>query len=138
MQSAPQSPAGSKAMLWAGLIVSAVPALFLLMDGVMKLFKPGFVVEANYRLGFPDWSIVVLGFLLLACLAVYVVPQTAILGAILLTGYLGGAVAAHLRIGDDWFPRCFPVLVGALLWGGLWLRDARLRAIFPLRRSIAG
>jgi hypothetical protein len=130
MQTATQAAPTPKAMLWTGRIVSAVSALFLLMDGVMKLFKPGFVVEANHRLGFPDWSIVVLGFLLLACLAVYVVPQTAILGAILLTGYLGGAVAAHLRIGD--------VLVGALLWAGLWLRDARLRAILPLRKPFAG
>jgi hypothetical protein len=120
-------------MLWAGRITSALPALFLLLDGVAKLVKPAPVVEATVRLGYPESIILGLGMLLLACLAVYVIPRTAILGAILLTGYLGGAVATHVRVGDDLFPAFFPVIVGVLLWGGLFLRDARLRALLPLR-----
>jgi hypothetical protein len=120
-------------LVWAGLIVSAIPSLFLLMDGVMKLFKPEFVVKATTDLGFPEGVIVGLGIVVLACLALYVIPQTSVLGAILLTGYLGGAVAAHVRHDGEVFPVVFPVIFGAFLWGGLLLRDARLRALLPLR-----
>jgi hypothetical protein len=126
------APVG-KASLWAGRVVSAIPSLFLLMDGVMKLIKPEIVVKKTVELGFPEGGIFGLGILLLACLAVYVIPRTAILGAILLTGYLGGAVATHVRAGDDLFPVIFPVLVGAPLWGGLYLRDGRVRALVPIR-----
>jgi hypothetical protein len=129
----PQPAPVSKAALWAGRILSAIPSLFLLLDGVMKLFKPAPVVEATARLEYPESDILGLGILLLVCLALYVIPRTSVLGAILLTGYLGGAVAAHVRVGDDPFPVVFPVLVGVLLWGGLYLRDARLRALVPLR-----
>lgn len=121
-------------MLWTGRIVSALPTLFLLMDGIMKLFKPSFVVDATVRLGYPESVIVGLGVVLTACTLLYVVPQTAVLGAILLTGYLGGAVASHLRAGGGWYPVTFPIMVGALLWTGLLLRDARLRELLPLRR----
>jgi hypothetical protein len=123
-------------MLWAGWILSAIPSLFLLVDGVMKLVKPVPVVEATVGLGYPEGVILGLGILLLACLAVYVFPRTSILGAILLTGYLGGAVASHVRIEEGLFPVCFPVIVGAMLWGGLYLRDARLRALLPLRKTL--
>src|SRR5262249_49815536 len=128
-----QAAPASKTMLWAGRIVSALPALFLLLDGVMKLFKPDFVVEATVKLGYPETVILGLGIVPVACTLLYVVPRTAVLGAILLTGYLGGAVASHVRAGDPIFPICFPVIVGALVWGGLWLRDTRVRAIVPLR-----
>jgi hypothetical protein len=113
--------------------MSALPALFLLWDAVMKLVKPAFVVEATVRLGYPESVIIGLGIVLLASTVFYLIPQTAVLGAILLTGYLGGAVASHVRAEDGWFPICFPVVFGALLWGGLILRDARLRELLPMR-----
>ena len=119
--------------LWAGRIVSGLPALFLLVDGVMKLIKPAPVVEGPLRYGFSESVIMPLGILLTACTIIYVIPRTAVLGAILLTGYLGGAVVTHVRFGDPWFPILFPVCIGALVWGGLYLRDGRLRALIPLR-----
>jgi hypothetical protein len=120
-------------MLWVGRAMSGVPALFLLLDGVMKLVKPPFVVETTVQLGYPEGVILGLGIVLVASTVVYLIPRTSVLGAILLTGYLGGAVATHVRVGEGPFPVLFPVLVGALLWGGLVLRDARLRTLLPLR-----
>lgn len=125
--------ATSKKILWAGYVVSALPVLFLLVDGVMKLFKPAFVVEATVKLGYPESVIVGLGIVLLVCTVFYAIPRTAVLGAILLTGYLGGAVATHVRVGESLFPILFPVIIGALLWLGLYLRDDRLRKLMPLR-----
>jgi hypothetical protein len=114
--------------------MSALPALFLVMDGVMKLMKPDFVVKATVQLGFPESVIVPLGIVVLVCVILYVIPGTAVLGAILLTGYLGGAVATHVRAGDPLFSHAlFPVYFGILLWGGLYLREERLRALIPLR-----
>jgi hypothetical protein len=121
-------------MFWAGWALSALPALFLLMDGVMKLVKPVVVVETTVQLGYPESVILGLGIVLLACTALYLIPPTSVLGAILLTGYLGGAVASHVRAEDGVFPVLFPVIVGALLWGGLVLRDGRLRVLLPVRR----
>jgi hypothetical protein len=109
--------------------MSALPAVFLLVDGGMKLVKPAPVVEATVRLGYPESVIFGLGIVLLACTVIYLVPRTSILGAILLTGYLGGAVATHVRVGDGLFPIFFPVILGVLVWGGLFLRDHRLRAL---------
>ena len=123
----------SKARTWTGRFLSGLPALFLLMDGGMKLGKPDFVVKATTELGFNANVIVPLGILLLACTIVYLIPRTAVFGAILLTGYLGGAVATHVRAGHGLFEILFPVVFGALLWGGLVLRDRRLRALLPLR-----
>lgn len=128
-----QTATVSKKRLWAGRAFSALPALFLLLDGVMKLIKPAPVVEATVRLGYPEGVILGLGIILIACTALYVIPRTSMLGAILLTGYLGGAVATHMRASDPWFPVFFPVIIGVLVWGGLYLRDERLRALFPLR-----
>ncbi|MGB2611442.1 MAG: DoxX family protein [Isosphaeraceae bacterium] len=133
MYSDTQTAPVSKVMLWAGRTMSAITSLFLLLDGLMKLLKPAPVVEATARMGYPENLILGLGILLLTCLAVYLIPRTSILGAILLTGYLGGAVSAHVRVRDDMFPVLFPVIVGVLLWGGLFLRDARLRALLSLR-----
>jgi hypothetical protein len=133
MSAATQAAPAPKAMLWAGYLMSILPALFLLLDGVMKLVKPEPVVEATVKLGYPESVIFGLGIVLLACTVAYLIPRTSVLGAILLTGYLGGAVASHLRAGDGPFPVLFPVVFGALLWGGLVLRDARLRALLPLR-----
>jgi hypothetical protein len=103
------------------------------MDGTMKLVKPAFVVDATVKLGYPDSVILGLGIVLLACTVLYLIPPTSVLGAILLTGYLGGAVASHVRVEDGLFPVFFPVIMGALLWGGLFLRDGRLRDLIPLR-----
>jgi len=134
MQSVIQTAPASKKMLWTGRIISAVVVLFLLFDSVIKFIKPAPVVEASAHLGLPDSLVVVLGIVLLACTAIYAIPRTSILGAILLTGYLGGAVATHLRIGDPLFSQAlFPVYMGVLLWGGLFLREDRLRALIPLR-----
>jgi len=122
----------SNANRWTGLVMSGLPALFLLVDGVMKLFKPAVVVDTTVQLGFPESVILPLGVVLLAGTALYLVPRTAVLGAILLTGYLGGAVATHVRVQDGAFPMIFPVIIGALLWGGLVLRDTRVAALLPL------
>jgi DoxX-like family len=124
-------PPISRGALWTGRVMSAMVALFLLFDGAMKLVKPGFVVEATVRLGYSESVIVPLGVVLLVCTALYLIPSTAVLGAILLTGYLGGAVATHVRHEDSLFEMLFPVIFGVLLWGGLLLRDWRLRALVP-------
>ena len=124
----------SKGMLWSGWVMSALPALFLLVDGFMKLVKPAIVVETTVQLGYPESVILSLGVVLLACTLLYLIPRTSVLGAILLTGYLGGAVATHVRAQDGIFPVLFPVILGALLWGGLVLRDGQLRAFLPWRR----
>jgi hypothetical protein len=133
MQVEVQAVPASKAALWTGWIMSVLPALFLLFDGVMKLVKPAFVVEGTMKYGYPENSILPLGIVLLASTVLYLIPRSAVLGAILLTGYLGGAVATHVRVEEVLFPILFPVVFGALLWGGLVLRDARLRALVPLR-----
>ena len=125
----------SKKALWAGRILSALAALFLLADGVAKLFKPAPVVEGTIQLGYPESVIVGLGIVLTACTILYLIPRTSVLGAILLTGYLGGAVATHVRVGGPLFNVIFPVVFGALVWGGLFLRDTRLRALIPLRQA---
>jgi hypothetical protein len=134
MQSATQTATESKTKLWAGRILSGLAVLFLLFDGILKLFKPAVVTEAMVQLGYPASLAVGIGVLLLCCVVVYAIPRTAVLGAILLTGYLGGAVATHLRVGDPLFSHVlFPTYVGLLLWGGLYLRDARVRALLPFR-----
>jgi len=125
----------AKGEVWTGRIMSAVPAIFLLVDGTMKLMKPAVVVETTVQLGYSESVILGLGILLLASTILYLIPSTAVLGAILLTGYLGGAVATHVRVGGPLFNVVFPVIVGALLWGGLFFRDRRLRELLPLRAT---
>jgi hypothetical protein len=120
----------SKKMLWAGYILSALPVLMLLFSGVMKLVKPAPVVEGFVRLGYPESLALGIGIVELVCVVLYVIPRTSVLGAILLTGYLGGATATHLRIGEPFFA---PIVLGVMVWGGLFFRDARLRALLPLR-----
>ena len=134
MQSSTQDAAVSGKQRLAGIVISALPSLFLLVDAVMKLMKPAPVVEATVKLGYPESVIVPLGIVLLICTIFYVVPRTSVLGAILLTGYLGGAVATHVRVGDPLFTHAlFPVYLGVMIWLGLYLRDERLRALVPLR-----
>ena len=125
----------SRGRLWTGRIMSALPALFLFVDGVGKLVKPAPVVEGTVQLGYPESVLLGLGIVLLTCTVLYVIPRTAVFGAILLTGYLGGAIATHVRVGSPLFGHTlFPVYVALLIWGGLYVRDDRLRALIPLRR----
>ena len=131
MQSEISTAPVSKKILWTGRVISILPALMLIMSGVMKLLKPAAVVEGMTKLGWPERLAVPLGILELTCVVLYLVPQTAVLGAILLTGYLGGAIATHVRIGEP-FITILPL--GIALWGGLFLRDPRLRVLIPLRR----
>ena len=135
MQSTLQPKPISKTTLWAGRILSALAALFLLMDGLGKVMKPPAVIAGTVQLGYSESVIVSLGVLLLVCTVLYIVPQTAILGAVLLTGYLGGAVASNLRVGSLLFSHVlFPVYIGLLVWGVLYLRDVRLRSLLPLQK----
>ena len=120
-----------------GWVLSGLAIAFLLMDATMKLLALPVVLETSGPLGFPGVAMVRgLGVLLLVCTLLYAAPQTAVLGAILLTGYLGGAVVTHVRVGDPLFSHIlFGVYVGVFLWLGLYLRDPRLRALVPLRTA---
>jgi hypothetical protein len=130
MQSDTQTAPVSKTMLWVGLIISALPVLMLLFSAVGKVVKPDAVVEGFKELGW-DLSLTLgLAITEVGCAIVYVIPRTSVLGAILLTGYLGGATATHARVGQPFY---MPIVLGVLDWGGLYLRDARLRALIPLR-----
>jgi DoxX-like family len=116
--------------LWTGRVLSALVVLFLIMDSVMKFVKPAPVVEAFGHLGLPLGLTTPVGVICLACVLLYAIPRTAVLGAVLLTGYLGGAVAIHLRAGDPLFSHVlFPVYMGAIVWIGLYLRDVRVRGL---------
>jgi hypothetical protein len=123
------NPTVSRFAFWAGWVVSVLPALFLLLDGGMKVAKPPFVVEKTTELGYSETVIVPLGVVLLASTILYLIPRTSILGAILLTGYLGGAVASHVHHQDPLWQVFFPAVFGALIWGGLVLRNPRLRSL---------
>jgi hypothetical protein len=134
MQTIPQAAPLSNARLWTGRVISSLVVLFLAFDAIAKFFKPAPVVEGFARLGFPVDLSVAIGTILLACTILYVVPRTAILGAVLLTGYLGGAVASQLRVGEPLLGYVlFPVYCGILLWLGLFLREDRLREFIGLR-----
>src|SRR5215212_10615861 len=104
----------SKGTRWTGRIISGLPVLFLLLDGAMKLVKPAPVIEATTHLGYSENVIIPIGIVLIVCTILYLIPRTSVLGAILLTGYLGGAVATHVRAGEGLFPIIFPVIFGAL------------------------
>ncbi len=129
----PPLPA-SKKMHWLGWIISALCALMLIISAALKFAQPQAFVDGFNHLGYPERLALSLGILQIVCTVVYVVPQTAILGAILLTGYLGGATATHVRIGEPFF---MSIVLGMLLWLGLFLRDKRLRALIPFRREPA-
>ena len=121
---------------WAGIILSALPVLFVLFDGAIHLMVIPPVVQAFTQLGYPVSTSRALGVIELVCVVLYLMPRTSVLGAILLTGYLGGAVATNLRVGSPLFSNTlFPVYVGILAWGGLFLRDERVRALIPVRRQ---
>jgi hypothetical protein len=116
--------------VWTGRILSGIAVLFLAFDGSMKLLNLAPAVEATSQLGYPANVVVPLGVLQIVCLIIYLIPRTAPLGAILWTGYLGGAIATHVRVGNPLFSHVlFPTYIAALLWVGLWLRDARVRGL---------
>jgi len=136
MPSDTQTAPVSKKSLWTGRIMSGLVIAFLAVDVVIKFLKPAPApfVETFAHVGWPLSLAPVLGIILLVSTALYVIPISSVLGAILLTGYLGGAIATHLRVGDPLFSHVlFPSYLGALLWGGLYLREERLRALIPLR-----
>ena len=130
MQSTSQAPSVSLPLLWTGRVISALPVLALVMSAVMKFVQPPDVAKGFEHLGWPMSLAIALGILELTCTVIYVIPQTSVLGAILLTGYLGGATATHVRISDNFVA---PIIIGVLVWLGLYLRDPRLRALIPLR-----
>ena len=127
-----QNASISKTALWTGRVMSALPVLLVLFSSVMKLTKMAAVVEGFAKAGLSERLIIPVGIIELACVVVYLIPRTAVLGAILMTGLLGGATITTLRIGDATYP--MPVILGMLAWGGLYLRDPRLRELLPLRK----
>ena len=127
-----RSSSPSKATLWIGRVMSALPVLLVLFGSVMKLMRTPSVIEGFTHAGLPGSLIIPVGMIEMMCVVVYVVPQTAVLGAILMTGLLGGATITGLRIADPSWP--LPLILGMLAWGGLFLRDPRLRQLIPLRK----
>ena len=129
-----QTAPGSKKTRWAGRVMSALVVLFMLFDGVIKVIKLAPAMEGTAQLGVPVSLVPTLGIIVLVCSALYAIPRTAVLGAILLTGYLGGAAAIQMRVGNPLFTHVlFAVYIGVLAWAGLFLREDRLRALIPLR-----
>lgn len=124
-------------LLWTGRVLSALTALFMLLDGVMKIIQPSQVLEANARLAYPLSALGPIGIALIVCTLIYLIPRTSILGAVLLTGYLGGAVASNVRAGSGWFESIFPALFAALVWVGFGLRDHRLWSLLVDNQTVA-
>ena len=126
----------SKKMVWTGRVISVLVVLFLLFDASLKLLRLAPALEATAKLGYRVSVVFPLGIVLLVCTVLYAIPHTSVLGAILVTGYLGGAVATNVRVSNPLFGyTLFPVYVALLLWGGLYFRDERLRALIPLRKA---
>ena len=121
--------------IWIGRTLSALAILFLSFDTIVKVLRLPVAIDGTTQLGYPESSVFVIGIIQLVCLVLYVIPQTSVFGAILFTGYLGGAIATHLRIGSPLFTHIlFPIYVALLIWGGLYAREPRLRAMVPIRR----
>ena len=131
MQSRTQAVKSTKAV-WAGRVLSGLAVLFLIFDASVKVLKSPFAIEGTTQLGYPESVVVTLGLIQIACLIVYLIPNTSVLGSILWTGYLGGAVATHVRVASPLFTHTLvPIYLAALLWLGLWLRDDGVRAVLP-------
>jgi hypothetical protein len=130
MATAAQTAPTSKTMLWAGRIISALPVLLMVFFGAYGLLNRAKVAPGFAHYGYPDGALVPICIVEIVCAIIYAIRQTSVFGAILLTGYLGGATATHVRVGEPFY---FPIIVGVLVWLGLYLRDARLRALVPLR-----
>jgi DoxX-like family len=135
MQSSAGAGTVSKGSVWTGRIFTALVFLFMLFDGGIKVLKMAPAVDGTARLGYPASTVLPIGLLALICTFLYAIPRTSILGAVLLTGYLGGATATQVRVQDPWF--FFPVVIGVLVWVGPFLLDERLRALIPLRSTKA-
>jgi len=129
-----QTQAVSQSRLWAGAIIGGLTVAFFIFDGFTKVIKTGFSVEGSQQLGYPVETVPTIGLILLFCTAVYVIPQTRVLGAILLTGYLGGTVASHLRAGNGAFPIVFSLIFGVLVWAAAVLREPRLLSLVLLNQ----
>ena len=134
METTFQIPPVSKAQLWTGRVISTLMILFMLMDAVMKFVKPKPVIDGTVHFGYQESAIPIIGAILLVFTILYIIPRTAVLGAICLTGYLGGAFASQFRINEPLFSQIFPVIFGVLVWLGVVLRDRRLRQVLPIRR----
>jgi hypothetical protein len=134
MQSAPQIAPASKSMLWTGRVLSALPVLVFVFTGMFGLLNPAAALQGFVHYGYPNSAMLPITIAEIVCVIVYVIPRTSVLGAILLTGYLGGATATHLRVGEPFF---LPIVVGVVVWAGLFLRDGRLRVLIPLRSANA-
>jgi hypothetical protein len=132
-RSAQSSTRAVNTKIWTARVLGALVILFLLVDGAGKVMRLAPYVEGTAKVGYPDGCLVPLGLVLLASTILYVIPRTAVLGAILLTGYLGGATATHVRMGQ---PFLFPVVFGIIVWACLYLRDERIRALLPLDRHV--
>lgn len=122
-----------KAQRVTGWILTGFTGAFLAMDGTTKLFPNQFVVQSMANLGYPAFQTMGIGILVLACALIYLIPRTAVLGAVILTGYLGGAVASQVRIQESSFPIAFPFIIAAIAWTGLYLREERLHSVLPIR-----
>ncbi len=127
-----QVATGSRKMIWAGRVLSGIPAALVLFGAVLKIIKAGSVIEGMSQHGIPEYLVVLIGIIELICALVYLIPSTAMLGAILMTALMGGATFTNMRVGDPSY--VMTVLVGVMVWAGLYLRDERLRALLPLRR----
>ena len=125
-----QSSSTSPAMRWAGRILSALPVLLMVVTGIYSLLNASAVTPQAAKYGYPDGTLMRICIVEIVCAIIYAIPRTSIFGAILLTGYLGGATATHVRIGEPFF---MPVVVGIIVWAGIYLRDERLRALVPFR-----
>ena len=126
---------GARASRRVGITLTTLAAMFLTFDTVLKVLRLGPAVDGTVALGYPLDSVRTIGIIELVCVVLYLVPRTAVLGALLLTGYLGGAIATHLRLGNPLFTHIlFPVYVALFAWGGLYLRDPRIREFLPLRK----
>jgi len=130
MQSATEDGAVSSTSLWAGRILSALPVLLFAFTGMFSLLNPAAAQQGSAHYGYPDGALLRIVIVELACAIIYAIPRTSVLGAILMTGYLGGATATHVRVGEPFF---LPIIVGIVVWLGIYLRDKRLRALIPLR-----
>jgi hypothetical protein len=126
----------TKSRLWTARIMSGIVILFMLFDSVVKLIKPAPIVEGTLDLGYAEHHIIVLGILGLLSTILYAIPRTTVLGAVLLTGYFGGAIATHIRMDNPLFTHIlFPVYIALLTWGGIWLRDEKVRKLIPLQKE---
>lgn len=134
MQSGAQATSVSKISRWVGFVLSALAVLFLIFDSVIKVLQLPVAVDSTTQLGYAGELVFAIGVIELVFVVIYVIPWTSVLGALLLTGYLGGAIAIQMRVAAPTFSLIFPVFIALFLWGGLFLMDGRLRALMPLRR----